>query len=354
MRVQHGAAGGDERAVAARVEGRRQAGGGAALRAVSRQQEGRVRHQRAKARELLGARGADHRAHGAPAAGNSQRLTPGGNLPRYGLGERRRAVILEQSGAGIGGLDEEEQPGLRGARRSQERGAGILAEVRIHRDGIACGQRATVTAIQPSVGVGLGRAADVAALAIHHNEESQFVRALDGIRQRRDAGGPQPFEESGLRFHGRCVRRDDAEKRAVVFPQRGRGLRGRSGQSAGAERLGQILQARVEPNHRRAAFRVDGRDVYLDLPLAPWEAALGATVDAPLPDGSVPLTVPAGSAPGRKLRLKGKGIPGATPGDLYVVLQIAMPPAPDDAQRRAWEELARLRAFNPRRTMGAQ
>lgn len=101
-------------------------------------------------------------------------------------------------------------------------------------------------------------------------------------------------------------------------------------------------------------FRVDGRDVYLDLPLAPWEAALGATVDAPLPDGSVQLTVPAGSAQGRKLRLKGKGIPGATPGDLYVVLQIAMPPAPDDAQRRAWEELARLQAFNPRRTMGAQ
>ena len=100
-------------------------------------------------------------------------------------------------------------------------------------------------------------------------------------------------------------------------------------------------------------FRVDGRDVYLDLPLAPWEAALGATVDAPLPEGSVQLTVPAGSAPGRKLRLKGKGIPGATPGDLYVVLQIAMPAAPDDAQRRAWEELARRHAFNPRQTMGA-
>ena len=96
-------------------------------------------------------------------------------------------------------------------------------------------------------------------------------------------------------------------------------------------------------------FRVDGRDVYLDLPVAPWEAALGAGVDVPLPDGSVvQLTVPAGSAQGRKLRLKGKGIPGKTPGDLYVVLQIAMPPPPDEAQRRAWDELARLHAFNPR------
>ena len=96
-------------------------------------------------------------------------------------------------------------------------------------------------------------------------------------------------------------------------------------------------------------FRVDGRDVYVDLPVAPWEAALGAGVDVPLPDGSVVhLSVPAGSAQGRKLRLKGKGIPGKTPGDLYVVLQIAMPPAPDEAQRRAWAELARLHAFNPR------
>ena len=98
-------------------------------------------------------------------------------------------------------------------------------------------------------------------------------------------------------------------------------------------------------------YRVDGRDVYLDLPVAPWEAALGATVDAPLPDGSVQLTVPAGSAQGRKLRLKGKGIPGKTPGDLYVVLQIAMPPAPDEAQRKAWNELARLHAFDPRAHM---
>jgi curved DNA-binding protein len=101
-------------------------------------------------------------------------------------------------------------------------------------------------------------------------------------------------------------------------------------------------------------YRVDGRDVYLDLPVSPWEAALGATVDAPLPDGSVELTVPAGSAQGRKLRLKGKGIPGKPPGDLYVVLQVAMPPAPNEAQRQAWNELAKLHVFNPRDSMGAQ
>lgn len=74
----------------------------------------------------------------------------------------------------------------------------------------------------------------------------------------------------------------------------------------------------------------------------------------PLPEGSVQLTLPAGSAQGRKLRLKGKGIPGKTPGDLYVVLQVVLPPAPaNDAQRQAWRELARLQPFNPRADLGA-
>ena len=101
-------------------------------------------------------------------------------------------------------------------------------------------------------------------------------------------------------------------------------------------------------------YRVDGRDVYLELPVAPWEAALGADIDVPLPDGSVQMSIPAGSGQGRKLRLKGKGIPGKTPGDLYVVLQIAMPPPANDAQRQAWRELAKAQPFNPRADMGAK
>jgi curved DNA-binding protein len=101
-------------------------------------------------------------------------------------------------------------------------------------------------------------------------------------------------------------------------------------------------------------YRVDGRDVYLDLPIAPWEAALGASVDVPLPDGSVQMSIPAGSGQGRKLRLKGKGIPGKTPGDLYVVLQIVVPAPTTDAQRQAWGELAKAQPFNPRADMGAK
>jgi curved DNA-binding protein len=95
-------------------------------------------------------------------------------------------------------------------------------------------------------------------------------------------------------------------------------------------------------------FRVDGRDVYVDLPLAPWEAALGATVATATPDGEVELTVPPGSAAGRKLRLKGKGLPGNPPGDLYVVLAIALPPATDAKARAAYEAFAAACAFDPR------
>jgi curved DNA-binding protein len=101
-------------------------------------------------------------------------------------------------------------------------------------------------------------------------------------------------------------------------------------------------------------FRVDGRDVYLDLPVAPWEAATGATIVAPTPDGSVELTVPAGSGPGRKLRLKGKGLPGDPPGDLYVLLVITAPPADSPAAVQAYAALAQAFAtFNPRRHLGS-
>ena len=101
-------------------------------------------------------------------------------------------------------------------------------------------------------------------------------------------------------------------------------------------------------------FRVEGRDVYLDLPVAPWEAALGASLAVPTPDGSIQLTVPPGSSPGRKLRLKGKGLPSVPPGDLYVVLSIALPPADTELAQEAYRGMAtNFAGFNPRRTLEA-
>lgn len=98
-------------------------------------------------------------------------------------------------------------------------------------------------------------------------------------------------------------------------------------------------------------FRVDGRDVFLDLPLAPWEAALGCSLTLPTVEGSVQLAVPAGSAAGRRLRLKGMGIPGNPPGDLYAVLTIALPPAVSDSEKEAYRAMAKAFDFNARAHM---
>jgi curved DNA-binding protein len=99
-------------------------------------------------------------------------------------------------------------------------------------------------------------------------------------------------------------------------------------------------------------YRIDGRDLYLDLPVAPWEAALGATVKLPTPNGAVDLKIPAGTHAGSKLRLKGRGIPAAPPGDFYVVLQIALPAANDDKAKAAYRAMADALSFNPRANLG--
>lgn len=98
-------------------------------------------------------------------------------------------------------------------------------------------------------------------------------------------------------------------------------------------------------------FKVDGADVYVDLPVAAWEAALGAPVNIPVPTGNISLKIPPGSSQGKKLRLKGKGIPSKIPGDLYVVINIVLPPAKDEKSKKVYEEMKALN-FNPRANFG--
>jgi curved DNA-binding protein len=104
--------------------------------------------------------------------------------------------------------------------------------------------------------------------------------------------------------------------------------------------------------HPHALYRVEARDLYLNLPIAPWEAALGAQVKAPTPEGVIDLKIPAGSTSGRKLRVKGRGIPGPTPGDLYVVLQIVVPPGDSDHAKALYRRMAEELKFNPRANLG--
>jgi curved DNA-binding protein len=110
------------------------------------------------------------------------------------------------------------------------------------------------------------------------------------------------------------------------------------------------LEIQINPDAR---FRVEGANVYQDVPVTPWEAALGASISVPTPSGTVEVTVPSGSQSGRKLRLKGRGIPAAQPGDLYLILDVVLPPASSERARELYQEMARDLAFNPRERIGA-
>jgi curved DNA-binding protein len=99
-------------------------------------------------------------------------------------------------------------------------------------------------------------------------------------------------------------------------------------------------------------FHAEQRDIFLDLPITPWEAALGRTVTVPTLGGSVELRIPAGSQSGRKLRLKGRGLPGSSPGDQYVVLKIVTPAAHTDEARAFYERMAEELPMNPRADLG--
>lgn len=99
-------------------------------------------------------------------------------------------------------------------------------------------------------------------------------------------------------------------------------------------------------------FTVEGRDLSLMLPVAPWEAVLGSSVNVPTLSGVVKLSIPANAKAGQKLRLKGKGLPGKPPGDLYAVLQIALPEVHTADERELFRALARRFTFNPRARLG--
>ena len=139
--------------------------------------------------------------------------------------------------------------------------------------------------------------------------------------------------------------------KGVVQGQRIR-LGGQGGPGLGGAAAGDLyLEVSFEP-HR--LFEVVGRDVYLDLPVAPWEAGLGETVTTPTLAGNVELKVPPGSQTGTRLRLKGRGLPGTPAGDQYVVLEIRTPKAESGDARALYERMKREMAFDPRAGLGRE
>ncbi len=127
-------------------------------------------------------------------------------------------------------------------------------------------------------------------------------------------------------------------------------LSGQGGAGMGQGEAGDLyLEIEFRPH---PLYHVEGKDVVMELPVAPWEPALGATVKVPMPTGAVDLKIPPGSGNRRKLRLKGRGIPAATPGDLYVVLNVVLPPADSEAAKAAYRQMEQALAFDPRAHMG--
>jgi curved DNA-binding protein len=125
-------------------------------------------------------------------------------------------------------------------------------------------------------------------------------------------------------------------------------LPGKGGKGLGGGRPGDLyLNISLRPH---ALFRASGYDLYLDLPLTPWEAVLGTTIEVPTLSGAVRLKIAPGTVAGRQLRLAGRGLPRphGGEGDLYAIVQIVVPTSPSDAERALYQQLAAVSSFSPR------
>ncbi len=128
-------------------------------------------------------------------------------------------------------------------------------------------------------------------------------------------------------------------------------LQGQGSPGIGGGKHGDLyLEIEFNPH---SIYKVDGRDVSLDVPITPWEAALGGKVQVPTPAGKVDLKILPGASSGKRMRLKGRGIPGKTPGDFYVILEIVLPTHLSDKEKGLYEALQHEGLhFNPRNKLG--
>jgi curved DNA-binding protein len=127
-------------------------------------------------------------------------------------------------------------------------------------------------------------------------------------------------------------------------------LAGQGEPGHGGQRGDLYLEIHIRPHE---LYQLDGRDVTVTLPIAPWEAALGASLNVPTLGGPVQMRIPEQSRAGQKLRLRGRGLPGDPPGDEYVQLSIALPPADSPKARAFYEQMRRELPFDPRANFGS-
>lgn len=126
-------------------------------------------------------------------------------------------------------------------------------------------------------------------------------------------------------------------------------LKGQGGQGMGAGAGDLYIEIHIAPH---ALFHVQKKDIHLEVPISPWEAALGATIQIPTLGGQVNLKIPQLTQTGKEMRLKGRGLPGNPPGDQYVLFKIVIPTAENESLTKLYQQMAHLTHFNPREKLG--
>ncbi len=181
---------------------------------------------------------------------------------------------------------------------------------------------------------------------IHSRVEIDMETAFSGGHRRITLSRAEPGPD------GRLVRRRqnlDVKIPAGVTPGQQIRLSGQGEPGINGGPKGDLfMEVAIQP-HR--LFELDGRNVHLTLPIAPWEAALGAKVNVPTLGGKVAMNIPAGASSGQRMRLKGRGLSGKSPGDQVVTLKVVVPKATSERQRELYRQLEREQAFDPRAEM---
>lgn len=178
---------------------------------------------------------------------------------------------------------------------------------------------------------------------IHINVEDSF----QGVTQKITLSAPELDTQGHVQLKHRTL---TVKIPKGVKPGQHIRLTGQGNPGLGAGQAGDLYLEIAFNQH--SLYRVVDTDLYLDLPITPWEAALGAKVTVPTPDGNIDLKIPANSKSGSKLRLKSRGLPTREPGDFYTVLQIVLPPADTDAAQAIYRQMQMQLDFNPRQALG--
>jgi curved DNA-binding protein len=192
-------------------------------------------------------------------------------------------------------------------------------------------------------GAGVRGAGRAAGRDTHARVDLDLEEAYRGTSRTLELRHPEVTPEGQVELRSRTVRVNIPA--GVTEGQLVR-LAGQGEPAQGQAPAGDLyLEVHIQPHGR---YQLEGRDVTLTFPVAPWEAALGAGVTVPTLGGEVSMQIPAGSQSGQKLRLRGRGLPGQPPGDQFVQLKVVLPPADSPQAKALYEEMRSRLNFNPR------